>query len=146
MNQGSLRAAQAIPGLVEGINRSLGELKDSLSELHGLMAGAQRLTGTPTVVVAKPARPPAPAGAGKAGRSRRRRGRKVFPTAVFVMEQLSKSPKGLRPREIGDALKKTAPGVHKDATASVNTALARLRDQKRVVNNDGTWSLAAKKS
>ena len=72
--------------------------------------------------------------------TRRRRGKR-FPIADFVLAQLEKSPKSMRPKDIAAALKEEAPGAHKDPAGVVSNTLTRLRGQKKVAGRAGKWRL-----
>ena len=117
---------------VTALRSSLGKLENYLKEVEKEHLGAS---------AAAAATGPAPKAAPV--RKRRRRGKR-FPTGDFVIAELGKSPKGVRPRIVADALMKQAPGRHKDPLAVVNTTLKRLKDQKQAVNLGGVWALARK--
>jgi len=78
----------------------------------------------------------------KATKKTTRKGKR-FPIADFILAQLKGNPAGMRPRDIAAAVRDKAPGKHKDATAVVNSTLARLRTQGKVVNKGGVWTLAS---
>ena len=142
MNSGATKAAQSIPDQVEGIHRSVAELCESLAQVDGLLQSMADLARAGVIGGSGAAATAAGAeGTHKVVRRGRRRG-KLFPTGAFTMNLLGRSTKGLRPRDIADALRQAAPGAHKNALSLVNTTLGRLRIQKKAVNSGGIWRLA----
>jgi len=144
MDPKTISAAKAIPGQFRELlgalfDESKGALKQGVGSLRLSLGKVEKYLDEIEREHITPEGPSTSKATKKKGT--RRRGKR-FPIAEFVMSQLSMKSTGMRPKDIAAAVKKEAPGAHKDAGAVVNSTLARLREQKKVKNLNGVWKLA----
>jgi len=147
MNTSAAKAAGSISNLVNAMlatkvsdlngsfQKNLVTLKQALSEVQTFVDSAE--------VVASYSNGKVPVATRPAATGSRRRGRSPhdFPASQFILDELKKSRKGLRPIELVKKMQVAAPGRHLKPSATISTTLTRLKKRGRVINKDGRWKL-----
>lgn len=154
MDPKTVKAAKEIPGRLKDVMNSMFEqsqpalrsavtvLRDSLKKLDGYLSEVERehLGRSGTSAAKAPAMKSAGQASGKASGKRRR---KRFPISEFVLAELAKAGRPLRPKDLAERLAEETGRSKESASANIHTLLGRLLQQRKIVRSgEGLYTLA----